>query len=145
MDYARDCVTDYMLACDNCGHVHFVPLAKAEYKACPRGIFTVRIPALDSNGRMKKFVEDIHDLGFEVLDGLVNLAMQGRAKLEGCRSPACSPRQEGRTAIYRGRPYFQGYGNPFFSVQTASVKIGVSPGGRGRREAQPRPAGGREP
>ncbi len=41
-------------------------------------------------------------------------------------------------------PNFQGYGKPFFSVQTASVKIGVRRGGRGRRAAQPRPAGGRE-
>ena len=90
-----------MFVCNNCGHMPFVPLAKAEYKACPSGFFTVRLRALDSNGRMKKLVEDIHDQGLDVLDGLVNLTMQGRARLNGCGSPACSPRQEGRTAIYR--------------------------------------------
>ena len=63
-------------------------------------------------------------------------------------------REDGRSASGEGQeadipvlaidPHFQGYGNPFFSVQTASVKTGVRLGGRGRREAQPRPARGRE-
>ena len=40
--------------------------------------------------------------------------------------------------------HFQRYAKPFYSVQTASVKVGVRLGRRGHREAQPRPAGGRE-
>ncbi len=37
-----------------------------------------------------------------------------------------------------------GYGNHWFSVQTASVEVGVRLGRRRHREAQPRPAGGAE-
>ena len=52
--------------------------------------------------------------------------------------------QEADIVVLGIDPHFQGYGNPFFSVQTSSVKVGVRLGGRGRREAQPRPARGRE-
>ncbi len=41
-------------------------------------------------------------------------------------------------------PHFQGYAKPWFSVQAASVKTGVRLARRGHREAQPRPARGRE-
>ncbi len=52
--------------------------------------------------------------------------------------------READIAVLAIDPHFQGYGNPFFSGQTASVKVGVRPGRRGHREAHPRPARGRE-
>ena len=52
--------------------------------------------------------------------------------------------QEADIAVLAIDPHFQGYAKPFFSVQTASVKVGVRLGGRCHREAQPCPARGRE-
>ncbi len=67
-----------------------------------------------------------------------------RSGSKRCNRAASALGQEADIAVLAIDPHFQGYGNLFFSVQTASVKVGVRLGRRGHREAQPRPASGRE-